>query len=40
MELEMGQLRNKLTMVDKKMENGTSKFKIFKKNYNNLYYVR
>lgn len=29
MELETAQLRNKLTMVDKKLENGTSKFKLF-----------
>jgi len=27
MELETAQLRNKLTMVDKKLENGASKFR-------------
>jgi len=29
MELETAQLRNKLTMIDKKLENGTSKFNWF-----------
>lgn len=29
MELETAQLRNKLTMVDKKLENGTSKLNLF-----------
>jgi len=28
MELETAQLRNKLTMVDKKLENGASKFNL------------
>lgn len=28
MELETAQLRNKLTMVDKKLENGSSKFNL------------
>lgn len=32
MELETAQLRNKLTMVDKKLENGSSKFNL-------LYYI-
>lgn len=29
MELETAQLRSKLTMVDKKLENGTSKWSLY-----------
>lgn len=34
MELETAQLRNKLTMGDKKLENGSSKFNLYLNNIN------
>lgn len=36
MELESAQLRNKLTMVDKKLENGASKLNFFQTRYYNF----